>query len=175
MKRLVLIITIGSVLLCACFCMFYLKTKADAAYSMAITFGTIAYHFLMRLIIGSVIGLIMKNKADYTRKWYQCREWEKSLYNHLNIKKWKHTMPTYEPEYFDPRKHSWDEIAQAMCQAEIVHEWIIVFSFLPILFSVWFGATVVFVLTSVFAAAFDLIFVMMQRYNRLRIVRLIER
>ena len=164
MKRLILIITAGSVLLCACFCIFYLKTNADAAYSLAITFGTIAYHFLMRLIIGLVIGLIMENRADYTKKWYQCREWEKRLYKRIHIKKWKQTMPTYEPDFFDPRKHSWTEIAQAMCQAEVVHEVIIVFSF---------GAIPVFVITSVLAAAFDLIFVMMQRYNRSRIIKLI--
>ena len=174
MKRLILIISAGAVLLCVCFCIFYSKTDAAAAYSLAITFGTIAYHFLMRLIIGLVIGLIMENRADYTKKWYQCREWEKLLYKRIHIKKWKQTMPTYEPDYFDPRKHSWTEIAQAMCQAEVVHEVIIVFSFVPVVFSVWFGAIPVFVITSVLAAAFDLIFVMMQRYNRSRIVKLIQ-
>ena len=120
-----------------------------------------------------VIGLIMENRADYTKKWYQCREWEKRLYKRIHIKKWKQTMPTYEPDFFDPRKHSWTEIAQAMCQAEVVHEVIIVFSFVPVVFSAWFGAVPVFVITSVLAAAFDLIFVMIQRYNRSRIIKLI--
>ena len=70
MKRLILIISAGAVLLCVCFCIVYSKTDAAAAYSLAITFGTIAYHFLMRLIVGLVIGLIMENRADYTKKWY---------------------------------------------------------------------------------------------------------
>ena len=62
--------------------------------------------------------------------------------------------------------HTWDEIAQAMCQAELVHETIVVLSFLPVAASVWFGAAAVFLVTSLAAAAFDLMFVMMQRYNR---------
>ena len=41
-------------------------------------------------------------------------------------------MPTYDPTLFGPQIHSWDEIAQDMCQAELVHETIVVFSFLPI-------------------------------------------
>ena len=161
-------------MLCACFCTIYLKTYAGIAYSLAITFGTITYHFLMRLIVGQVISLLMKNKADYTKKWYQCRKWEERLYKRLNIKKWKQSMPTYEPEYFDPRKRNWDEIAQAMCQAEVVHDVIMVLSFVPIGFSAWFRAFSVFVITSLFAAAFDLVFVMMQRYNRSRIIKLIK-
>lgn len=90
------------------------------------------------------------------------------------MKHWKNKLPSYQPEYFDPQKHSWDEIAQAMCQAELVHEVIVVLSFVPIAFSVWFGALPVFVITSVAAAAFDLMFVIIQRYNRPRVMRLIK-
>lgn len=83
-------------------------------------------------------------------------------------------MPTYRPQDFSPKEHSWHEIAQTMCQSEVGHELIIGFSFLPIIASKWFGAFVVFVITSVISAGFDLIFVMMQRYNRDRIQRLIR-
>lgn len=38
-------------------------------------------------------------------------------------------MPTYRPDWFDPRLHSWKEIAQTMCQSEVVHEIIAVLSF----------------------------------------------
>ena len=81
-------------------------------------------------------------------------------------------MPSYEPELFDPQKHTWNEIAQAMCHAELVHETIILLSFVPILFANLFGALTVFLITSFLAAAFDMIFVIMQRYNRPRVVRL---
>lgn len=93
----------------------------------------------------------------------------------MNIKKWKNKMPTYNIDIFDISKHSWDEIAQAMCQSELVHETNIIFSFLPMIASIWFGAFAVFFVTSILSAVFDLMFVFMQRYNRSRILKMKER
>ena len=84
-------------------------------------------------------------------------------------------MPTYDPTQFDPRIHTWQEIAQAMCQAELVHEVIVVLSFLPIAAGAVFGAYPVFIITSVLSALFDMMFVVMQRYNRRRVIRLVKR
>ena len=84
-------------------------------------------------------------------------------------------MPTYDASLFDPRVHTWEEIAQAMCQAELVHETIAVLGFVPILAGRWFGATVVFVVTSVIAAIVELGFVVMQRYNRQRVIMMLRR
>ncbi len=97
------------------------------------------------------------------------------LYKALHVKKWKNKMPTYEPTLFSPEKHSWDEIAQAMCQAELVHETIVIFSFLPIIATIWWGGFWVFLITSVCAALLDMAFVVMQRYNRPRVIRMAER
>ena len=63
----------------------------------------------------------------------------------------------------------------ATAQAEIVHEVIIVFSLLSMLFIIPFGEPAVFIVTAVCASLFDLIFVIMQRYNRPKLVRYIER
>ena len=60
-----------------------------------------------------------------------------------------------------------------MCQAELVHETIVVLSFLPIAGGIWFGAYPVFIITSVLADGYDLLFVMMQRYNRQRVLTLL--
>ena len=84
-------------------------------------------------------------------------------------------MPTYTPDIFDPKLHSWDEIAQAMCQAEIVHEVIIVLSFLPLLATIPFGAFPIFLITSLLAAMYDASFVIIQRFNRPRILKFIEK
>ena len=51
---------------------------------------------------------------------------------------------------------------------------IVVLSFVPILASRPFGAAVVFVVTSILSAMFDGMFVIMQRYNRLRITKMID-
>ena len=58
------------------------------------------------------------------------------------------------------------------CVAEITHEIIILLSFAPLLVIPKFGAAPVFVITSLLAALFDGIFVIMQRYNRPRLLRL---
>lgn len=142
---------------------------------LAITFGTTAYHIAMRLLVGFAFHFIMQNKADYRKQWYQASKFEVVVYETLHIKKWKCRMPTYDRTLFDPHVHTWDEIAQAMCQAELVHETIAALRFLPIMEGIWFGAYPVFIVTSVFAAAFDLLFVMMQRYNRQRIMNLLKR
>ena len=153
----------------------YRKTAGGALLALAITCGTFAYHFAMRLLVGLVFSRVMRNRADCGRRWYQAGRREMALYERLKVKKWKRNMPTYDPALFDPRLHSWDEIAQAMCQAELVHETIAVLSFLPIAAGAWFGAYPVFIVTSVLAAGCDLMFVMMQRYNRQRIMKLRRR
>lgn len=142
--------------------------------SLAVTFGTFAYHLCMRLIVGLVFNITMRNKADYTRKMYRLKPFERKLYSFIWVKKWKNKMPTYDKDIFDISKKSLDEIAQATCQAELVHKTIFVLSFVPIVFSIWFGDLPVFLITSIVAALIDLMFVIMQRFNRPRILRLIK-
>ncbi len=165
----------AATLAAVCCAMLYRCTGAGLALTLAVTAGTIAYHFGVRLLIGALFDVRMRNRADYTKKWYQVSGLENRLYQKIAIKRWKGKMPTYDPAAFDMTRHSWDEIVQAMCQSELVHETNIVFSFLPVLASAWFGAFWVFLATSFFAAAFDSIFVMIQRYNRLRILNMMER
>ncbi len=143
--------------------------------AIAITFGTIAYHLWMRWLVGLGYRKIMKNKANYKKRYYQVSKFEMSLYKKLKVKKWKNKMPTFDDTLFNPQIHTWEEIAQAMCQAELVHETNAVLSFLPIVAGHWFGAYPVFIITSILAALVDLLFVIIQRYNRQRIVNFLER
>ena len=62
-----------------------------------------------------------------------------------------------------------------MCQAELVHETITVLSFVPVLFAIWFGQLPVFLITSLLAAAFDMQFVILQRFNRPRVIKFINK
>lgn len=144
----------------------------DIYLTLAITSGTTFYHLGIRLLIGFLYSTWMKNQADYTKKWYQIHPWEKRLYQFLNVKAWKNKMPVYDPLSFSPEKHTWDEIAQTMCQSELVHETNIVFSFIPVIASRWFGSFYVFLITSLCGAIFDLLFVIMQRYNRPRVIKI---
>ena len=153
----------------------YKVTSSGILLPLAITSGTIAYHFVMRLMVGLAFHATMQNQADYRKRWYQVSKREMAVYEKLKVKKWKRRMPTYDPALFDPHLHTWEEIVQAMCQAELVHETIAVLSFLPILAGIWFGEYPVFIVTSVLSAACDMVFVIMQRYNRQRVTKLLNR
>ncbi len=162
---------VGTVLLTAC----NRLTSNGILLSLAITCGTIAYHLIMRLGVGFAFRTLMGNQADYQKRRYRVGTHEARILEGLKVKKWKGKLPTYDPTLFDPRLHSWKEIAQAMRQAERVHEAIVLLSFLPIIAGRWFDAYPVFLLTSVCSAAFDMIFVIVQRYNRQRVMRFLER
>ena len=146
----------------------------EVLLSLAITFGTISYHLIIRLLAALVIRLAMNNHADCKKRRYQVGMREMALYQKLKVKKWKGKLPTYDRASFDPQRHTWEEIAQATCQSELIHETNVVLSFLPIAAGFRFGAMPVFVVTSVLAALFDAAFVMMQRYNRQRMMRLLN-
>ena len=175
MAKIIKMTFVITVLAAICFFLLYYFINIGLFLTAAITFGTAAYHFCIRLVIGMLFNIKMQNKADYTKKWYRVSSLEQKLYQKMNVKKWKNKMPTYNIDIFDVSKHSWDEIAQAMCQSELVHETNIIFSFFPMIASIWFGAFAVFFVTSILSAVFDLMFVFMQRYNRSRILKMKER
>ncbi len=174
MSKTIKLIAVLTTVLTVCFAIFYRVYSIKIFLTLAITFGVTAYHFVMRLTVGRLFNIFMGNRADYNHPWYRLRPWENKLYKALNVKRWKKYMPTYDSSLFDPSRHSWDEIAQAMCQAELVHETIFALSFLPIVAIVWFGSPAVFIFTSVLAALLDLSFAVMQRYNRPRVIKHIK-
>jgi len=158
-----------------CFSIVFTFTNTDIFLTLAITFGTVAYHFCMRLIVGVIVNSAMGNKADYRRAWFQVGEREFAFYNYVNVKRWKDKMPTYDKKSFDIRRHGIEGLAQVTCQSEIVHEIIIAASFLPIIAAVRFGALPVFIITSFAAAGIDLMYVFIQRFNRYRLLRVIKK
>lgn len=175
MPKAVRLTTAGSLIAAVLSGVMYGILNADVFLSLAITFGTTAYHLVVRLLAGAVFGSPALFHPDYTKGWYRVRPWEMKLYKFLNVKAWKDKMPTYSPDAFSPRLHAWEEIAGAMCRSELVHLSGGLLGFAPLIASVWFGAFWVFLATSICGAAFDLAFVIIQRYNRARIVKLASR
>ncbi len=175
MGALMKIIAILSLLASVALGISYAYTDIEVLLTLAITFGVIAYHFIMRLLVGLIYSHTMRNKADYHKRWYRVGKHEFAFYEKLNVKKWKGNVPTYDRVSFDIKTHSLEEIVGAMCQAELVHETIIPLSFLPVICGIWFNPWWVFLITSAVAALFDSIFVIVQRYNRQRIVKVLER
>lgn len=167
--RLIKLCAIFTSLLCAMFTLVYHFFENDVVLALAITAGTTAYHFLMRLAVGWFVSLIPKGQFDPNGFWFRQRPFEKKLYRALRIRRWKDQMPTYDPRKFSLELNTTEEIIQNSCEAELVHEIIMVASFLPMLASLLYGAFAVFLVTSLLAAGLDCCFVIMQRYNRPRL------
>ena len=175
MKKNMILMTIISLVVLIVSAVTYHFTRNRVIFSIAITFGTIFYHFAVRLAVGHLIDARYHNRMDYTKKWFTEKAFERKLYKRIQVKKWKKWLPTYNPQDFDLKNHSITEIVQVTCQSEVVHEVNMILTFVPIAFSIWFGSVEVFVITSCAAFLFDSIFVIMQRYNRPRLMRLIKR
>ena len=152
----------------------YARLPLDWLLTAAISLGTTCFHFGMRLAVGRIIPPLVRN-VSWQHRWFQPQKWEAGLYSRLNVKNWKGKLPTYDPGQFDLRENSLEQVIQNTCGAEVVHEVIILCSFVPLLFSLAFGAFPVFLLTSLAAALYDSIFVIAQRYNRPRLVRILEK
>ena len=145
----------------------------DWVLSAAITTGTTFYHFAMRLMVGAIVPRCVHEPMK--RYWFHQKSFEPRLYMALRVKQWKDHMPTYDPESFSLKHNSLSQIVYNSCVSEAVHEVIVLFSFVPLLFTFLWGAFPVFLITSLLSAAFDSCFIIMQRYNRPRLVHILAK
>lgn len=171
MKRLALVFLTGTIISV----LLYMKLETGLILSIAVSLGTTAYHFIMRLLVGWSVNAVMHNRANCDARWFRPLQFEEKLYRKLRVAAWKKYLPSYQPELFSMNGKSLNEIAQAMCQAEIVHEIIIPLSFVPLFMIPRFDSAAVFIITSILAACFDLLFVIIQRFNRPRILKISRR
>lgn len=148
----------------------YLHTESNAILAAAISCGTTCYHFTMRLLVGHLIPPV-----NGTARWFRPRKWEAPFYHFLRVKSWKKHLPTYEPRQFSLQEYTPEQVVRNMCGAEVVHEVIMVCSFLPLLMVPLFGQFVVFFVTSLLSALLDSLFVMAQRYNRPRLEKILRK
>ena len=145
----------------------------DWVLSAAITTGTTFYHFAMRLMVGAIVPRCVHEPMK--RYWFHQKSFEPQLYAALRVKQWKDHMPTYDPASFSLRQHCMEEIVHNTCVSEAVHEVIVLLSFIPLLFTFLWDAFPVFLITSALAAAFDSCFIIMQRYNRPRLLHILKK
>ncbi len=155
--------------------LFHPFRQSGLLMTCTISFGTTAYHFVMRLAVGYGLPKLTNYDFDYRHPWFRPRKWEADFHKKLRVKNWKGKIPTYAPSQFSLTEQSPYRVIQNMCGAELVHEIIMVLSFLPLLTVPLWGEFRVFLITSALAALFDSIFVLAQRYNRPRLVRIYEK
>lgn len=164
-----------STFLAVLFTILYLAFSWSWCLTAIISTGVTAYHFAMRLFVGWLIPTLTNYRLDYRKSWFQPRSWEPKLYRMLHLREWKKHLPTYDPRQYDLAENSLYQIICNTCGSEIVHEVIMVLSFLPLVLVPRFGELGVFLITSIVAALTDSLFVMAQRYNRPRLVRIFEK
>ena len=176
-KNIVILIWVNIVFITFTVVFAVLHNMYDEGWMLSayVTFLTISYHFSMRLIVGEVVTVIYrKREFNLDSVGFRIYGFEKDLYRRLNVKKWKLHMITAKPEQFDLRENSMDDLLHNMAQAELVHRIIMVLSFVPLLLIIPYGVPMVFVVTSIVAALIDLQFVIIQRYNRPRVMKLLK-
>ena len=157
------------------FTIFYIGYKQKIFLTLAISFGTVCYHFTMRLLVGFFVNAAIRRPINYRAKWFTPHPAELTFYRRIKIHNWKKRLPTYVPENFSLSLHTPEEIVQTMCISELVHEIILPLSFLPLLLAIPFGDFPVFFITSILACGIDIPFILIQRYNRPRLIRLIQK
>lgn len=156
-----------------CFVLYYANIVRSLVVLWAgITVFTILYHFGLRIFFGEVTK---RFNIRYTGWWFKERRYEKKLYDFLRVKKWKDKVLTYDPAAFSMENHTLEEIANTMSKAETDH-WINeIISITTIFFSLIWGELWIFLTTAILAMLFDAQFIIIQRYNRPRVVKAIER
>lgn len=169
----VIIITI--IISIICFVLYYGNIyKNDIILWSGITAFTIMYHFWVRIIMGNVSKLFKKH-INYKQWFFKERKFEKKLYKILRVKDWKGKALTYNPESFSLKTNSLEDLANTMSKSEVDH-WINeVISLSTMLFALIWGEFWIFFITAIAAMIFDSQFIIIQRYNRPRIVKMIER
>lgn len=150
----------------------YRLHPASWCLAACITCGTTFYHLFMRLMVGGPLTPIRHWPGV---GWFRQRSWEPGLYKALGVKKWKCHMPSFEPAQWSLKETPLPQIIQNSRRAEVVHEIIMVLSFVPLLAIPRLGAAGVFWATSLASALLDSCFVIMQRYNRPRMERILEK
>ena len=168
------VITITVITSIFCFTLYYGDIyKNEVILWTGIVAFTIMYHFWVRIIMGNVSKLFKKH-INYKHWWFKERKFEKELYKFLHVKDWKGKALTYNPEQFSLKENSLETIANTMAKSEVDH-WINeIISVSTLLFAIPWGSFWIFLISAIVAMIFDSQFILIQRYNRPRIVKLLE-
>lgn len=164
-----------SVIVCfdvLCIILTVVFSQTEGAKTLFITFLTISYHFTMRLFVGESVTVICKNRSF---KKLKISKLEERLYRALKVKRWKKLIITAKPEQFDMKCNSMEALLHNMAQAELVHKIIVILSFVPIAFIIPFGAPAAFIITSLISSMIDIKYVIIQRFNRQRLQKAMEK
>ncbi|MBE6688095.1 MAG: hypothetical protein E7588_02320 [Ruminococcaceae bacterium] len=155
-----------------CFLLYYSGIhKNNVILWTGIVSFMILYHFGLRILMGKWTEHL---EINYSHPWYRTRKFEKSLYKLLKVRKWKDKVLTFEPDKYDFKNRTLEQLATTMAKSELDH-WINqIISLLSMLYAFLWGCAPAFVITAVLAMLFDAQFIVVQRYNRPIVLRLMK-
>ena len=169
------VIAICLVISSICFGFYYTgNTDSLVVFWIGMVTFTIMYHFWVRIIMGNVLKLFKKH-ITYKQYFFKEKKFEKKFYDLIKVKSWKDKVLTYAPQEFDLKENSLETVANNMAKAELEH-WInSLISISTISFGFISNVFWPFIVSAIFAMAFETQFIVLQRYNRPRVVKIIER
>lgn len=168
------VMILTAALAAVCFTVHYGFFKNAVILWTGVAAFTALYQLWLRLALGKAVGRF-KSRIRYDGWLYRERKFEKKLYKALRVKKWKDKVPTFNPELFVLSDFTMEEIAVTMAKVETDHWVNVLISLSTLLFALIWGAWWIFFAVAMAAIAFDGQFIAIQRYNRPRVVRLINR
>lgn len=153
----------------------YKWTKYSWLYYSGIVIGMIAVHFVIMHMAAPIAFFAFGRRFNYNSFWFKPKKFEKPLYEFLRVKRWKTHVAAYNQNEYSIEMYGTYGVIMNMCYAEVVHELIFVMSYLPILFGIYISNyLLLFALCCLFSCS-HLIFIIIQRYNRPRVVKLYEK
>ncbi len=170
-----IIIEICVLVMIVCFLLYYTGYfKNDVVLYTGVVSFIIVYQLGLRLEFGVLTSKI-KDKLKSNSFLFRIRKFEDKLYKALNVKKWKSKAITYDPDAFDIKRHRKEEVLKTMLKSELDH-WINeLISLSTLLFAFIWGAFPALLIACILVMLFDVQFIFIQRFNRPRLERLIER
>ena len=153
--------------------LYYTKVYESALVLwMGIVSFMVLYHFGLRILFGEITK---KFDINYKHFWYKQRGFEPKLYKLLRVRKWKDKVLTFDPDSYNFKNRTLPQLATTMSKSELDH-WINeVISVVSISFILLWGCPAAFLISAIAAMIFDAQFIVVQRYNRPVVVRLIEK
>ncbi len=166
------VIVLTAVLSATCLFVHYSGTfENEVVQWTGIVSFMILYHFGSRIFMGNVTKLW---NIDYRHGFFKQRAFEKKLYKLLGIRKWKDKVLTFDPESFDFKNRTLEQLATTMAKSETDH-WINeIISVISIFFTFIFGCFPAFFISAIAAMIFDAQFIIVQRYNRPIVIKLMK-
>ncbi|MBR5453982.1 MAG: hypothetical protein IKV54_07880 [Clostridia bacterium] len=156
-----------------CFCLYYLGAVPSGIilWTGVVAF-MILYHFGLRIFAGEIAKHV---PVDPHRGFYRKKFFEDGLYKLLLVRKWKDKVLTFDPAAYDFKNRTLPQLATTMAKSERDH-WVNEgISLVSLSFILLWGCWPAFVISAVLAMIFDGQFIVVQRYNRPIVMRIIER